>query len=32
MRYENDKDLIRFLRENTPYIINTFNKKWNEKP
>lgn len=26
MRYENDKDLIRFLRENTPYIINTFNK------
>lgn len=26
MRYENDKELIRFLRENTPYIINTFNK------
>ena len=26
MRYENDKDLIRFLRENTPYIITTFNK------
>ncbi len=26
MRYENDKDLIRFLRENTPYIIATFNK------
>jgi len=26
MRYENDKELIRFLRENTPYIITTFNK------
>ena len=26
MRYENDKELIRFLRENTPYIISTFNK------
>lgn len=26
MRYENDKELIRFLRENTPYIINTFHK------
>ncbi len=26
MRYENNPDLIRFLRENTPYIINTFNK------
>ena len=26
IRYENDKELIRFLRENTPYIINTFNK------
>ena len=26
MRYEYDKELIRFLRENTPYIINTFNK------
>ena len=26
MRYENDSDLIRFLRENTNYIISTFNK------
>ncbi len=26
MRYENDPELIRFLRENTGYIINTFNK------
>ena len=26
MRYENDKDLIRFLRENTGLIINTFKK------
>ena len=26
MRYENDKELIRFLRENTPYINNTFHK------
>ncbi len=26
MRYENNTELIRFLRENTPYIINTFNK------
>ena len=26
MRYENNKDLIRFLRENTNYIISTFNK------
>ncbi len=26
MRYENDKELIRFLRENTPYIIATFNR------
>ncbi len=26
MRYENSADLIRFLRENTGYIINTFNK------
>ena len=26
MRYENDTDLIRFLRENTNYIISTFNK------
>ena len=26
MRYENDPDLIKFLRENTPYIISTFNK------
>ncbi len=26
MRYENDTDLIRFLRENTGYIISTFNK------
>ena len=23
---KNDKELIRFLRENTPYIITTFNK------
>ena len=26
MRYENDSELIRFLRENTNYIISTFNK------
>lgn len=26
MRYENNTDLIRFLRENTGYIISTFNK------
>jgi len=26
MRYENNPDLIRFLRENTGYIISTFNK------
>lgn len=26
MRYENNADLIRFLRENTNYIISTFNK------
>ena len=26
MRYENDPELIRFLRENTNYIISTFNK------
>ena len=26
MRYENNPDLIRFLRENTNYIISTFNK------
>ena len=26
MRYENDGELIRFLRENTAYIISTFNK------
>ena len=26
MRYENDPELIRFLRENTGYIISTFNK------
>ena len=26
MRYENDTELIRFLRENTNYIITTFNK------
>ena len=26
MRYENDTELIRFLRENTNYIISTFNK------
>ena len=26
MRYENDQDLIRFLRENTNIIISTFNK------
>ena len=26
MRYENDQDLIRFLRENTNLIISTFNK------
>ena len=26
MRYENNQDLIRFLRENTPLIISTFNK------
>ena len=26
MRYENNTDLIRFLRENTNYIISTFNK------
>lgn len=26
MRYENDTELIRFLRENTGYIINTFNR------
>jgi uncharacterized protein YutE (UPF0331/DUF86 family) len=26
MRYENDTELIRFLRENTSYIISTFNK------
>lgn len=26
MRYENDSDLIRFLRENTKLIINTFHK------
>ena len=26
MRYENDADLVRFLRENTPYIVATFNK------
>lgn len=26
MRYENDPDLIRFLRENTGLIISTFNK------
>ena len=26
MRYENDNDLIRFLRENTSYIVSTFNK------
>ena len=26
MRYENDKDLIKFLRENMGYIISTFNK------
>ena len=26
MRYENDPELIRFLRENTGYIIGTFNK------
>ena len=26
MRYENDSELIRFLRENTGYIINTFNR------
>ena len=26
MRYENNTDLIRFLRENTNYIVSTFNK------
>jgi len=26
MRYETDQELIRFLRDNTPYIISTFNK------
>ena len=26
MRYENDSELIRFLRENTGYIISTFNR------
>lgn len=26
MRYENDPELVRFLRENTGYIINTFNR------
>ena len=26
MRYENDPELIRFLRENTAYIISTFNR------
>lgn len=26
MRYENDSELIKFLRENTNYIISTFNK------
>lgn len=26
IRYENDGELIRFLRENTAYIINTFNR------
>ena len=26
MRYENDAELIRFLRENTGYIVSTFNK------
>ena len=26
MRYENNTDLIRFLRENTHYIVSTFNK------
>ena len=26
LRYENDSELIRFLRENTAYIINTFNR------
>ena len=26
MRYENNEELIRFLRENTVYIVNTFNR------
>lgn len=31
MRYENNKELMKFLRENTFLIMNTFKKKWYKK-